>query len=254
MADIRTLLAQILGARYGRDVRQSIHDAIEQCYEDGRAGAIDLQARNDIDALDTRVGTAEGNITSLQGDIADLQSGKVTDLGLITVPSTVTTISDAVKNAIEQVLSSTASNKSYVARLFWTGNDNFNLYFTNLGYAINFELTASTAMYFGRYVFSTSSISALREVQTKISDIKSIYKVIRIGDSVTNGQTIVINDLPTVLELPSGSNVVGFALQNASGSSQFDYKFSFSIYQNTLRFIPSATQNNLNLYGIWFYQ
>lgn len=34
MNDISELLAQILSAVYGRDVRSSIHDAIAQCYSD----------------------------------------------------------------------------------------------------------------------------------------------------------------------------------------------------------------------------
>lgn len=34
MSRISNLLAQILSAVYGKDVRQSIHDAIEQCYTD----------------------------------------------------------------------------------------------------------------------------------------------------------------------------------------------------------------------------
>ena len=34
MSRISQLLAQILSAVYGKDVRQSIHDAIEQCYTD----------------------------------------------------------------------------------------------------------------------------------------------------------------------------------------------------------------------------
>lgn len=34
MADISTLLSQILKAVYGKDVRQSIHDSILQCYSD----------------------------------------------------------------------------------------------------------------------------------------------------------------------------------------------------------------------------
>ena len=34
MTDISTLLNQILEAKYGEQVRQSIHDSIEQCYED----------------------------------------------------------------------------------------------------------------------------------------------------------------------------------------------------------------------------
>ena len=50
---IQELLQGIDDAQYGRDMRQFIHDAIQKCYEDGRAGATDLEARNDIaDILD----------------------------------------------------------------------------------------------------------------------------------------------------------------------------------------------------------
>jgi hypothetical protein len=49
MANIKDYLSQILKARYGKDVRQSIHDAIHQCYEDGKAGSVDLEARELID-------------------------------------------------------------------------------------------------------------------------------------------------------------------------------------------------------------
>lgn len=45
MSDINTLLNLIKTAIYGRDVRQAIHDAIRKCYDDGKAGAIDLRAR-----------------------------------------------------------------------------------------------------------------------------------------------------------------------------------------------------------------
>lgn len=38
MANISTLLGQILKAVYGKDVRQSIHDAISQCYDDVISG------------------------------------------------------------------------------------------------------------------------------------------------------------------------------------------------------------------------
>jgi len=71
MSNIEQYLADILAARYGEEVRQSIHDAIEQCYEDGRAGAIDLEARADIaaettarKALDTRVEALENDTTT----------------------------------------------------------------------------------------------------------------------------------------------------------------------------------------------
>ena len=53
MADsnIEEILKKILNAIFGKDVRQAIHDGIEQCYEDGKVGAVDLVARQRIDNL-----------------------------------------------------------------------------------------------------------------------------------------------------------------------------------------------------------
>lgn len=51
MADIQNLLQQLLNAVYGKDVRQAIYDSIQQCYYDGKAGSIDLTARQQIDDL-----------------------------------------------------------------------------------------------------------------------------------------------------------------------------------------------------------
>lgn len=48
MANIIELLQNILSARYGKDVRQSIHDAIKTCYDDGKAGVIDYEARAEL--------------------------------------------------------------------------------------------------------------------------------------------------------------------------------------------------------------
>ena len=49
ISTIEQNLNDILNARYGKDVRQAIHDGIEACYEDGKAGAVDLIARQRID-------------------------------------------------------------------------------------------------------------------------------------------------------------------------------------------------------------
>lgn len=38
MSKINSLLAHILSAVYGRDVRQSIHDSIKECYDDVTSG------------------------------------------------------------------------------------------------------------------------------------------------------------------------------------------------------------------------
>ena len=55
MADIQTLLKNIMSAVYGKDVRQSIHDAIYQCYQDGKAGTLDLVARTNIDNVKNNI-------------------------------------------------------------------------------------------------------------------------------------------------------------------------------------------------------
>lgn len=47
-ADITTYLKSIRQARYGKDVREAIASGIETCYNDGKTGATDLQAREDI--------------------------------------------------------------------------------------------------------------------------------------------------------------------------------------------------------------
>lgn len=61
MADIQNLLRQLLQAVYGKDVRQAIHDAIHQCYEDGKVGAVDLVAREQIANLVANDESSEGN-------------------------------------------------------------------------------------------------------------------------------------------------------------------------------------------------
>lgn len=53
MSDIETNLQTIINAVHGRDVRQAIHDAIHDCYEDGKAGATDLVARERISEIVT---------------------------------------------------------------------------------------------------------------------------------------------------------------------------------------------------------
>lgn len=54
-------LAKILSSRYGKDVRQAIHDSIHDCYEDGKVGAIDLIAREQIANLISENNPTEGN-------------------------------------------------------------------------------------------------------------------------------------------------------------------------------------------------
>ena len=70
MADITELLRNIKTKIYGKDVRQAIHDAIQQCYLDGKVGAIDMVARNQISNL-----VAENNNTSGNSELTDIRVG-----------------------------------------------------------------------------------------------------------------------------------------------------------------------------------
>ena len=85
MSNIQGYLDKIKNARFGKDVRNAILNAIRQCYEDGKAGAIDLVAREEIEELKANGGgsgataeqiqqieTNKEDIGKLQEEIADL--------------------------------------------------------------------------------------------------------------------------------------------------------------------------------------
>lgn len=77
MADIQSLLRQLLSAVYGKDVRQAIHDAIHQCYADGKAGAVDLTAREQINTLSAS--KAEKTVVNeLLADVEELKANGTT--------------------------------------------------------------------------------------------------------------------------------------------------------------------------------
>ena len=75
MSNIQDLLAYILNASRGDQVRDSIVDAISQCYEDGKAGTVDLQARNLINGVMNTNENQQADIMSLLARVAELEGG-----------------------------------------------------------------------------------------------------------------------------------------------------------------------------------
>lgn len=75
MSDIQDLLALIMGASRGDQVRDSIVDAIFQCYQDGKAGTVDLVARNLINGAMNVNEQQEAEIAVLQAIVEELQGG-----------------------------------------------------------------------------------------------------------------------------------------------------------------------------------
>lgn len=87
-SSIQQFLNKILSSRYGKDVRQAIHDSIEQCYEDVtnpdlNTGAFETAVQNKIDSGELAVMTIpDGSITKekLDQDINDTINKNTNDI------------------------------------------------------------------------------------------------------------------------------------------------------------------------------
>ena len=77
MANIKTHLNNIKGALYGKDVRNSIHDAIEQCYTDasinGNANMEVTQARREYETLGERLDDYASQLARIEGELEEIQ-------------------------------------------------------------------------------------------------------------------------------------------------------------------------------------
>ena len=90
-SSIQQFLNKILSSRYGKDVRQAIHDSIEQCYEDVtnpdlNTGAFETAVQNKIDSGELAVMTIpDGSITKEKldqdtNDTINKNTNDITDL------------------------------------------------------------------------------------------------------------------------------------------------------------------------------
>jgi hypothetical protein len=120
-------LAQILSARYGKDVRQSIHDAIQQCYSDATGNPESVAAfANDILELQATDENINSTIAAMQATDENINSTiaamQATDEN---INSTIVAM-QATISGLQTTISGQFNKFFPVGSLYVTGDDTFN--------------------------------------------------------------------------------------------------------------------------------
>lgn len=194
MAKIQELLDNLLHKKLGRDVRQSIHDSIEQCYKDATghpesvAGVIE-ENKNMQKQLDSNINTINGRIdTILIGTVnttklvtvhsATIRNNSASDLTfkisskdnetLKSIKDKSPTVINA--NVIAKALDGVAINGKGIP-------SSYNVESTNDEYVITVYSGSSSVV--GQYVFMAVVTIAYEDIATDISSAE--LKDVRVG-------------------------------------------------------------------------
>lgn len=168
---IAEYLKKIMGAVYGKDVRQSIHDAIQQCYTDASAGITPIITTKELttgtrvtvtvgaestsfvvyngtatteevkayvnEYLDTHpdmtTTVADGSVSVEKTDMFDITKANVTDMEVVTTDSNYL----AIRNA-------KANTKYYILKSLDTTNWSVGAFVPNIVYSLNEATNAKT--------------------------------------------------------------------------------------------------------------
>lgn len=121
MSSIATYLNQILRSVYGKDVRQAIHDAISECYDDVNAPALQTEAMQaavqaKIDAGEMAALTiADGSLTGAKLANGTIQTAKIAD-GAITEEKLSSDINlDTVPQGVKSAIFNLLANATYTS-------------------------------------------------------------------------------------------------------------------------------------------
>lgn len=112
MSNIEQNLQKILSTRFGKDVRQAIHDGIHDCYEDGKTGAVDLVAREQIANL-----VANNNPTDGNSELIDIRVGfdeTVYDSAGEAVRGQITEVNERITETIGSIISKIVNSDTSV--------------------------------------------------------------------------------------------------------------------------------------------
>lgn len=103
MAGIQEYLDLIKNAVYGREVRQAIHDGIETCYKEGKAGATDLVARESISQVNSVLSARIDELIAPSGEAPS--AAEVTDARIGADGTTYTSLGGAVRGQVTDLKS-----------------------------------------------------------------------------------------------------------------------------------------------------
>lgn len=127
MSDISDLLAQILSATYGKEVRGAIHDSIEQCYDDVQQGV--TQADSAASRADTATDQLEALMEELPDDYVDMVKdvGNIErSMGINKIPVNNFKFPDSFTSSTNQGVTITRINDDTII-LNGTASSNFNI-------------------------------------------------------------------------------------------------------------------------------
>ena len=214
MANIQEILTKILSSRYGKDMRQAIHDGIEQCYSDVTNPDLNVDAFET--AVQNKIDSGElAAMTIPDGSITKEKLGEDLKSGLLDIK---------LKNALLNCLSNVA----------WS-NENGQVYYNELKKA--FEFVKTMSLWYGG-----------QNVATKGEKIYSDLGATLIGESGPKHGRVFASDafredsVVKVTLIPS-TNVWNSSYIGISKIDEWTYQFSTSstayIY-NTTRFASMA--------------
>lgn len=259
---IQELLDNLLHKKLGRDVRQSIHDSIEQCYKDATghpesvAGVIE-ENKNMQKQLDSNINTINGRIdTILTGTVnttklvtvhsATIRNNSASDLTfkisskdnetLKSIKDKSPTVINA--NVIAKALDGVAINGKGIP-------SSYNVESTNDEYVITVYSGSSSVV--GQYVFMAVVTIAYKDTATDISSAE--LKDIRTGANGTTYPTAgdavreQINDLKKELDDSNLDENVSQIQQNMNDISQLKEDLSNNISPNL--FNPAVAKANV---------